>query len=129
MHFPWAETQRRLSEAAPDPSGRFGIQVELGGPAFDTMALHMMRLVPGAATAPYKTTANNIYAVVEGEGTSIIDSERFDWKRGDVFVAPAWREHHHRSGAGAVLFRVSDEPTMQRLGFLRTEGQSAAAAQ
>jgi gentisate 1,2-dioxygenase len=126
MYFPWGETQQRLASASADPSGRFGIQVQLGDPALDTMALHMMRLLPGATTQSFRTTANNVYAVAEGEGTSVIDGERFDWQRGDVVVVPAWREHHHVSGKGAVLFRVSDEPAMQRLGFLRDENGSAA---
>ena len=48
--FPWRDTERRLAAAAPDPTGRHGISVELGDPALDTMALSMMRLAPGEAT-------------------------------------------------------------------------------
>ena len=36
-----------------------------------------------------------------------------------MIVVPSWREHVHRSDDGAVLFRVTDEPVMQKLGFLR----------
>jgi gentisate 1,2-dioxygenase len=121
LHFPWAETQRRLADASPEPSGRYGVQIELGEPAMDTMALHMMKLAPGLATAAYRTTANTIYAVVEGEGHSKVDDHHFDWHRGDVFVAPSWRAQSHESEAGASVFRVTDEPLMRKLGFLRTE--------
>jgi gentisate 1,2-dioxygenase len=123
--FPWRETQRRLDEAEPDRTGRHGTIVELGHPALDTMALSMMRLAPGAATLPYRTTANTLYAVVEGEGTSTIEGKRFDWARGDVVVAPTWHTQSHHAADGAVLFRVTDEPAMDRLGFLRSEDRAS----
>jgi len=33
--------------------------------------------------------------------------------------SPAWQPHTHAAVEDAVLFRVSDEPVMSRLGFLR----------
>jgi gentisate 1,2-dioxygenase len=119
--FPWRETERRLAEAAPDPTGRHGISVELGHPALDTMALSMLRLEPGRKTAAYRTTANTLYAVVAGAGESEIEGERFRWARGDVVVVPGWHVQSHSAQTDAVLFRVSDEPVMERLGFLRSE--------
>ena len=44
--FPLSETLKRLDAAAPDPTGPFGTQVELGDPAIDTIGLYMMRLAP-----------------------------------------------------------------------------------
>jgi len=117
--FPWVETEKRLAEAAPDPSGRFGRIVQLGDPAMKTIALNMMALDPGRETAPYRTTAHNIYAVVRGHGSSTIDGERFAWRRGDVFCAPGWRPHTHKATDDAVLFRVSDEPVQAAFDFLR----------
>ena len=50
----------------------------------------MMRLRDGVRTTPYRTTANNIYAVVQGDcSVSTVDGERFEWRRGDVVAAPA----------------------------------------
>jgi gentisate 1,2-dioxygenase len=125
MHFPWSETQRQLAEVAPDPSGRFGRQIEFGNPALDTTALFMMKLGAGAATKAYRTTANNLYSPVEGEGETIIEGKSFAWQRGDVFVVPSWYSHFHRSEKGAVLFRVTDAPTLSKLGFLREERAAA----
>jgi len=119
--FPLRETLKRLDAATPDPTGPFGTCVALGEPAMDTIALSMMRLMPHVATAAYRTTANNIYAVVKGTGTTIVDGERFDWRRGDVIAAPAWRPHFHEAAEDALMLRVSDEPVMQRLGFHRVE--------
>ncbi|HVA13962.1 MAG TPA: cupin domain-containing protein [Stellaceae bacterium] len=121
LHFPWAETQQRLAGAVPDESACFGTQIELGNPALDTTALFMMKLAAGKATAPYRTTANNLYSPVEGEGETVVEGKSFAWQRGDVLVVPSWLSHFHRSDRDAVLFRVTDAPTLSKLGFLRDE--------
>ena len=125
--FPLSETLKRLDAARPDPSGPFGTSVQLGDPAMATIGLHMMRLNPRAKTAPLQTTANNIYAIVKGSGTTTIDGERFEWRRGDVIAAPAWRPHSHEAAEDALVLRVTDEPVMARLGFLRVEEPKQAA--
>ncbi len=117
--FTLEDTLRRLGEAKPEPRGPFATQIELGHPALATTALYMMKLAPGIPTAPYRTTANNIYAVVRGEGASEIDGQRFEWRRGDVVAAPAWRPHWHEASGDAILLRVTDEPVMQRFGWWR----------
>ena len=124
--FPLRRTLQRLDAAPPDPTGPFGTHVALGDPAMDTIALAMMRLSPHVKTAPHRTTANNIYAVVNGTGTTTVDGERFAWRRGDVIAAPAWRPHFHEAAEDALLLRVSDEPVMKRLGFHRVEGETPA---
>src|SRR5260370_39446939 len=105
--FTLNDTLRRLGVAKPEPGGPFGTQIELGHPALATTALYMMRLASGVRTAPYRTTANNIFAVVQGEGASTVDGERFAWRRGDVIAAPAWRPHWHEATGEAVLLRVT----------------------
>jgi gentisate 1,2-dioxygenase len=119
--FPLSETLKHLDAAAPDPSGPFGTSVQLGNPAMDTIGLHMMRLAPRIKTATLQTTANNIYAIVQGSGATNVDGERFAWRRGDVIAAPAWRPHCHEASDDALLLRVTDEPAMLRLGFLRVD--------
>jgi gentisate 1,2-dioxygenase len=125
--FTLTDTLKRLDAAAAEPAGPFGTHVELGNPALDTIGLHMMRLAPHVKTAPYRTTANNVYAIVKGTGATTIDGERFDWSRGDVLAAPAWRPHFHEASEDALMFRVTDEPVMQRLGFHRVEQPAQAA--
>ena len=127
--FTLEDTLRRLGEAKPEPRGPFATQIELGHPALATTALYMMKLTPGITTAPYRTTANNIYAVVRGEGASEIDGQRFEWRRGDVVAAPAWRPHWHEASGDAILLRVTDEPVMQRFGWWREELAAAATTQ
>jgi gentisate 1,2-dioxygenase len=125
MHFPWSETQRRLTEAEKQANGAGHIEINLGGDAaMDTMRLSMLKLKPGRATAARKVMANSVFGVVQGEGTTKAGDATLEWQRGDVIVVPAWQEHAHHSNGGAVLFRVTDEPVMAKLGFLR-EGEPA----
>lgn len=116
--FKWSDSERRLGTAADTP--HYGHQIELGEPAMNTMGLFMQRIERGRTTRRLQTTANNVYAVFRGHGTTVIDGERFDWSKGDVIVAPGWRPHHHEAHGDAVLFRVTDAPVQQRLGLLRT---------
>ena len=78
----------------------------------------------GQSTKSRKVMANSVFGVVQGSGTTEADGAKLAWNRGDVIVVPSWREHVHRSDTGAVLFRVTDEPVMKKLGFLR-EGNGA----
>jgi gentisate 1,2-dioxygenase len=121
MHFPWAQTQARLASARPDESGCFGTQIELGNPALATTALFMMKLQASEPTRAYRTTANNLYSPVAGEGETVVEGKSFAWQRGDVLVVPSWLSHFHRASKDAVLFRVTDTPTLEKLGFLRDE--------
>jgi gentisate 1,2-dioxygenase len=118
--FAWADVQARLDRTAPDPEGRFGRRIELGGPALSSVALHMNRLESGTQTRSTRTTANQIICVAEGAGTSVIDGQSLNWQRGDVFAMPGWRPFHNTATRDATLFEMSDEPVMKTLGWLRT---------
>jgi len=117
MHFPWAQTQARLADAAKSSNGG-AAEIALDA-ALDTMALSMIELKSGQSTESRKVMANSVFGVVQGSGTTEVEGTKLSWNRGDVIVVPSWREHIHRSEGGAVLFRVTDEPVMRKLGFLR----------
>jgi gentisate 1,2-dioxygenase len=123
MHFSWADTEKRLAEAGKKSNGE-PAEIALGESgqgksALDTMALSMIELQAGQQTAPRKVMANSVFGVAKGSGTTEAEDATLSWSRGDVIVVPAWHQHVHRSQDGAVLFRVTDEPVMQKLGFLR----------
>jgi gentisate 1,2-dioxygenase len=122
MRFPWCDTERRLLEqGAADGGSCPGVEIELGSPALETMALFMRRLPPGTSITCGKTLAHNLYAVVRGRGVTDVDGERYEWRRGDVFVVPAGHGCTHCANDDAVLFRVTDAPVMQKLGFSKTD--------
>ena len=127
--FDWRSTRRALDTGAAsetgwaaDGGGERGARIELGSPALPTIALHMQRLPAGAATRGARTSANQIFCVVAGRGSTSVEDEALEWERGDVFVVPSWHRYRHRTEDGeAVVFSVSDEPAQRALGFLRTE--------
>jgi gentisate 1,2-dioxygenase len=107
-------------ETAPEKTPGHRI-VELGPPHMETIGLHMHRLEAEARLAVARTTANSIVAVVEGCGASDVDGTRFEWSRGDVFAVPAWRPAQHTATERSFLLRVTDEPLLKKLNWLRTE--------
>lgn len=119
LRFTWTWIEGQLNEVKPDPENRFGRQVTLDTPSLSTFRLHMNAHAAGTQTAPFQTTASNIYSVVSGRGKTTIDGQVFGWEPGDVFVAPPWREHVHEPQTDAVLFRVTDEALMEKIGMLR----------
>lgn len=116
--FPWSETERLLAKAEPDEFGRR--RTELGSPALPTISLVMERLQRGRHRPTLRTTANQIVAIVSGQGRTLVDGAEIAWQRGDVMALPTWKPFHHESDE-AVIFTVSDEPVHRALGYLRTE--------
>jgi len=119
--FRWEGTLAALDAAQVEAGTGEAVSVELGPEKLDTIGLHMLRIPQGRATAPLRTTANNIYAVVRGSGVTEIDGETLRWSFGDTIAVPAWRPFLHRAAEDAVLLRVTDEPVFARLGWLREE--------
>src|SRR5712691_10025770 len=95
VRFAFEQIRDRL-DARPEsrPGER---EVELGPPYLDTMGPHVSRLEAGAGSTAKRSTANSIFAVIDGCGESIVDEREFEWRRGDVFVVPAWRGHAYRA--------------------------------
>ncbi len=117
MRFPFSEISHRLDAQSADRAGLKSM--ELGPPTLDTIALHVWRLDAGQSIARGRTTANTIFAVIDGEGTSFVDGAEFQWGCGDVIAVPAWHECRHKAHSQSHLLRVTDEPLLRRLNWLR----------
>jgi gentisate 1,2-dioxygenase len=113
MAFPMSGIRQRLANAGSAQA------IELGSPALSTLALYVHEFTAGTATAPEQTTANNIFVVLSGSGTTRIAGTDLDWTFGDIIAAPIWQTFTHHSTAGAMLLRVTDEPVQRVLGLLR----------
>lgn len=135
MRYPWTETQAALaalteSEVAGDPYDglhlMFASPVDQG-PTLPTIAWHVQLLGPHQKTLAHRHNSTTYYNVFEGEGTTVIEGERIEWQRGDLFAVPAWKWHSHEnpSSADTVLFSVDDWPAMTKLGFYRKEEEQA----
>lgn len=121
LAFRWETSVARLEEAPECASRMAEREIELGSPAMPTIALHVQRFGQGFRSARQRTTANQIYTVLQGRGQSVVDGETITWERGDVLAIPAWRPYEHEAFEQSCLVRVSDEPLYAALGLLRTE--------
>jgi gentisate 1,2-dioxygenase len=122
-HYKWERTYEALSRLAEVDSSPFDdVAMEFtnpstGGPVLRSMACWIQLLRPGVKTKAHRHTSSKVYQVFEGEGYSVINGQRFDWTRGDLFVVPswAWHEHGNEGSQEAILFSIQDIPVMQAL--------------
>ncbi|MGH2507007.1 MAG: cupin domain-containing protein, partial [Ktedonobacteraceae bacterium] len=123
--YRWAETDAALNallelHGGPMASIEF-VNPTNGKPAMPTMGSEMHRIVPGSHTRPYRKVGSSIFVVFQGSGYSVINGQRFDWSRGDMFVTPSWASTEHCATETADLFAVTDKPIMQSLELFREQ--------
>lgn len=96
-----------------------------GGHVLATMAAYLQALKPGTHTKAHRHTASAVYCVARGSGYSVINGQRHDWERNDIFVVPTWAWHEHIAGdEEVVLFSYNDFPMLEPFGFWREESYS-----
>ena len=131
--FPWEPTRRALDAlAARDASAYDDLYLEytrphVGGHLMPTIACYAQMLRPGVRTRTHRHTSSAVYYVVEGEGTTFVDGQPYDWKRGDVLALPPWSWHCHANRSqseAAILVSVTDRPVYDALCiYLEEAGQ------
>jgi gentisate 1,2-dioxygenase len=85
------------------------------------MSCQIQMLRAGEKTNAHRHTSCGIYHVYRGRGVTYIDDQRYEWEKGDSFVIPHWRFHHHEniSKEEAILFVMTDKPLMEAIGHYR----------
>jgi gentisate 1,2-dioxygenase len=119
--FTWQTTMRGLDRAEADPEGHFGRRIRYDHAEMPTIGITMHRMDGGFRGRGYRSTANSIYVVMQGAGTSTIDGRDIDWSFGDTFVSPCWQPVRHGASEDAVLFQMTDEPLMRWARYWRFE--------
>jgi gentisate 1,2-dioxygenase len=127
LKFPWEPTYEALSRASEvsDGSPYDGIIMDYvnpltGGPVMQTIGASMQLLRPGERTKAHRHTGSFVYHVAKGQGYSVIDGRRYDWREHDIFVVPSWSVHEHANLSDrddACLFTFNDLPVMNALGI------------
>ena len=117
-----------LKDEAGDPYE--AIQMELVNPVtgesvFPTLRYGAQLLRPNEATRLKRETSSGYYVVINGEGYTEINGQRFDWKPNDVIAVPnfLWRRHVNTSSEDAILYSVSDAALMRNIGQYRAQGK------
>ena len=114
-------TAMRIPSGDALGSGRDSKTVEIAKDVMPTIGLHLIRQPKGGRVDMPKTTTNHIYAVSSGKARFTVDDgfvETLD--RGDLIAVPCWHAHSIEALEDAVVFQVSDEPIMTKLGLART---------
>jgi gentisate 1,2-dioxygenase len=129
FRYPYEDSVNALRHAPPSADGIRRVRYinpltgEGAMPLLDTL---MCELEGEQWSSPMCTNANQVIAVVEGEGESQVGDKRFNWKARDVFTIPqhSWSSHVALSGK-ARFFVVSDADVLRRLSLLTEQTQAA----
>jgi gentisate 1,2-dioxygenase len=131
FHYKWRDTALTLralaqSQAARDRFDGYLLEYKnplTGGATMTTMQCAVQLLLPRDETESHRHTSTVIYHVFRGKGATLIGERRFDWQQGDSFVVPVWHAHRHMNSSSedAILFSMSDAPTLKALDLYREE--------
>ncbi|RZJ72766.1 cupin domain-containing protein [Flavobacterium sp.] len=95
-----------------------------GGHVMQTMGASMQLLRPKFKGKAHKHTGSFVYQCAKGQGYTIVNGQRFDWKERDIFCVPSWAWHEHVNLSetdDACLFSFNDLPVIEGLGLYQTK--------
>lgn len=96
-----------------------------GGDVMPTIRAEFHRLREGTATPGRREVGSSVFQVFEGRGSVIMAGTEHRLEKGDMFVVPSWVHWSLAAETQFDLFRFSDAPIMERLGFARTHVDGA----
>jgi quercetin dioxygenase-like cupin family protein len=97
---------------------------ERGHPVFPvrlpgrSVSLSIGRLAPGASTSNHRHAYEALVLILAGQGHTMIEGRRFDWRAGDAIYTPPWCWHQHvASGDGRVEYvTATNLPALEAMG-------------
>ena len=116
----WEDLKPRLDTVLQDPlrgaDRRFialvnGDTGEAGG-VFPSIFLGIQTFAPGEHIVAHRHNSYALYHIIQGEGYSVLDGQRFDWRRGDTFGCPPMASHEHVNTGHepAIQYVIQDMP-------------------
>jgi len=127
FRYPWTRTIAALGQAPEMADGSRRVRYvdpTTGEPAIPSLDCYVWQLTD-APTQPARSSANAVFAVIEGEGNSDIGGRSFRWQKNDVFTVPHWTWASHRASREARLFYFTDREVLRRLNWLREETRAS----
>ena len=95
--------------------------VEIAKDALPTIGLSLMRLPSGTRREMPKTTVNHLYSVIAGKVRVTVEGGANESLAvGDVMTVPCWHAHSLAAEEDAIVFRVTDEPLLAKVGLIKT---------
>jgi gentisate 1,2-dioxygenase len=103
-------------------SGTDAMTVVIADGMLPTLGLSLLRLPAGTTHNVAKTTINNLYTVISGEAQlEVQDRPKETLDVGDVMAIPCWHAHSLVAKTDAIVFRVTDEPLLAKVGLVKLE--------
>jgi gentisate 1,2-dioxygenase len=90
-----------------------------------TLSVTIGGLETGQSTGKHRHTYETILYVLEGEGYTVIEDRRVEWREGDAVYIPvwAWHQHTNTSASRCRYLACENAPLLQNLGAaIREEG-------
>ncbi len=124
FRYPWQQASSAVAVAPVGKDGarrvRYANPLD-GGPVMFSLDCYVLELQGGQDTIPFRTSANAVYCVIDGEGQSHIGDQKMRWGPRDVFSAPRNNWIAHKSEGKARLFVTTDRDVLRRLDLLTEE--------
>jgi len=92
------------------------------------MSTLVAQIEPGKRSGAHRHLYEEVNHILAGDGYSIIDDKRYDWKKGDTMAIPVFSWHQHFStGKEPARFLVhTGRPAMENIGMMITQqGETA----
>ncbi|MET3289787.1 UNVERIFIED_CONTAM: gentisate 1,2-dioxygenase [Brevibacillus sp. OAP136] len=128
--YRWGLTKGALEgmrELPIDPVDGYAVEYinpSSGKDANNRIGARMQLLPAGFQGKAHRHVHSNVYCVHKGQGYTIMNGVRFDWKEGDFFAVPPWTWHEHvniSTTEDAFLFSTNDLPILEAFDFERQE--------
>ena len=102
---------RRMSLVSNPRSG-------IGNGLTPGIAVAICVLQPGEQTQPIRHNSSLVNFCIQGEGSTIIDGQRFTYRPYDVWTTPPWSTYRHFNDTREVQVRLtySNSPLLEKLG-------------
>jgi gentisate 1,2-dioxygenase len=96
-----------------------------GGDILPTIRAEFHRMRAGAVTPERRKVGSSVFQVFDGTGSVVLGGIEHNLDIGDLFVVPSWIAWSLQAETTLDLFRFSDAPIIERLGFgrLQIEGK------
>jgi gentisate 1,2-dioxygenase len=125
LRYAWQDVLEALDKAPADEVGRRTVRYTNplnGDEILPTHDSHAVALAKGKATPEFRSTANAVFVVLEGEGRSQIGEFTHEWGPKDIFTTPHWTWATHTALTDrAIIVVISDKQVMEKLNLYREE--------
>ncbi len=83
-----------------------------------SVSLSIGVLDPGASTTNHRHAYEALVLILAGQGHTVIEGRRFDWRAGDAIYTPPWSWHQHVASDGSRVEYVTatNLPALEAMG-------------